>query len=224
MKALTINGLCSAALVQVTNVASWIDDNVAMGAKITAEEEAYSDMLDAEIEAKILPKFRRGMQNINAIQASSFVTGEALIYAEKLRDVAKFTADIELRAYDKRSDLIVQLASQLNSSVATTTDFYKSLVHYAIEYARIKLTAKKEESDFNVEMDEKDAEWDLKVFQHGGNLMAAIAGAAATVNKKPNMIMSALGGALSGAAAGASLGPYGAAGGAILGGLSGLLG
>lgn len=226
-KALSITNLWSDALSQIALVAAEVDAVVTTAsttAKITAVEEAYSDMLDAEVSTKILPKFRRGMQNIGAVQASSFVVGEALIYAEKARDVAKFTADLELRAFDKRNDMIVQLVSNLNSSTASAVDFYKTMIHYSIEFARIKFTAKKEESDFNVEMDEKDAEWDLKVFQHGGNLMAAIAGAAATVNKKPNMIMSALGGALSGAAAGASLGPYGAAGGAILGGLSGLLG
>jgi len=227
--------LLSDALTQFAAVATAVDtiySAVTVGSRIDAVKTAYSDMVDDEISVKVLPKFRRGMQDINAVQTSSFVIGEALIYAEKTRAVAKFAADIELRAYDKRGDLVVQLVGEQIKFMNARLDFSKTVAHYGTEFTRIKVIAKKEESEANIELTEKDAEWDLRVYQYGSNVMAAISGAAATVNKKPNSIMSALGGALSGVASGAMLGSavpgigtgLGALFGGVLGGLGGLFG
>ena len=99
---------------------------------------------------------------------------------------------------------------------------------YTIESRRIAVVMKNEEVAANIEIDEKDAVWDMSVFQYGCNVMAAIAGAAATT--KGNQPVSStgksvLGGALSGAAAGMMTGnPVFAGIGAVIGGLGGLLG
>ena len=229
--------MLSDALTQFAAVAASEDtiySAVTVGSRIDAVKTAYSDMVDDEISVKVLPKFRRGMQDINAVQNSSFVIGEALIYAEKTRSVAKFAADIELRAYDKRGDMVVQLVGEQIKFMSARLDFSKTAAHYSTEFARIKVIAKKEESEANIELSEKDAEWDLRVYQYGSNVMASIAGAAATVNKKPNSLMSALGGALSGLASGAMMGTaiggpgigtgIGALFGGLLGGLGGMFG
>ncbi|MBU2249632.1 MAG: hypothetical protein KKD77_22990, partial [Gammaproteobacteria bacterium] len=53
-------------------------------AEIIADVDAFSDILDDEINTKVLPRFRRGMQDINAVVSSSFVIGESVI--EGFRD------------------------------------------------------------------------------------------------------------------------------------------
>jgi hypothetical protein len=214
------------ALTEIPLIAAVVDPLVTdLTAKITPVVTAYTAMVDNEVQTKVLPKFRRGMQDINAVQTSSYVIGEALILAEETRDIAKFAADLELRAYDKRNDMIVQLSDYVLKSVQTNLTFHQTIAHISAEFARIKITAFKEQVEADAELDEKDAEWDLKLFQYGGNLIASIAGAAATVNKKPNQFMSALGGVMSGVAAGAAMGGApGAAIGGVLGGIAGLFG
>lgn len=226
LSGLSLTTALSDALAEIPLVAAVVDPLVTdMTLKITPAVAAYSAMVDNEVQTKVLPKFRRGMQDINAVQTSSYVIGEALIMAEETRDIAKFAADLELRAYDKRNDMIVQVSDHILRSVQTNLTFHQTIAHVATEFARIKITAFKEQVEADAELDEKDAEWDLKLFQYGGNLIASIAGAAATVNKKPNQFMSALGGVMSGVAAGASIGgPVGAGIGGILGGIAGIFG
>jgi hypothetical protein len=114
----------------------------------------------------------------------------------------------------------------------------ESLSRSTVEANRIKIVAKKEQYDEDSRIDEQDAKWDLEVFAHGGNLLAAIGGGVAVPNLAgKNKAASAIGGAMSGAVAGGMVGgaiagtetgsmagPYGAAIGAVLGAAVGLLG
>jgi len=105
-------------------------------------------------------------------------------------------------------------------------------VRMSVEANRIKIVAKKEQTDQDAVIDDSDAKWDLEVFQYGGNLMAAIGGGTAIPNlAKKNAAASVIGGAMMGAASGAMVGaqigagggPYGAGIGAVLGAAVGLL-
>ena len=230
--ALSLTTLVSDALASIADITTAVDAIVTdsgLGSRIATDVSTYSDILDNEVDTKILPKFQRGMQDINAVMSSSFVIGEALIEAEKLRQVAKFTADLELRAFSERNNIIVSLGDFTLKSLSARLDFYKTVAQLSVEFARIKIVAMKEYTDAGIELDEKDATWDLRVFQHGANLMAAISGAAATTNSKSGM-GSVLGGVFSGASAGAMVGnavpglgtAAGAGIGAILGGIAGI--
>lgn len=228
---LSLPTVISDTLSNFTTVATLMDTLVPFSVTdtlIAAEVEAYSDILDNEITVKALPKFQRGMQDVNAVQSSSFVIGSALLYAEKTRQVAKFTADLLLKSNSDRNQLLPHIIELEQKAITVRQDFYKVIAQYAVEFARISIVAKKEQVDTNLLVEEKDATWDLRVFQHGGNLMAAIAGAAATVNSQgTGGFSSVLGGAISGAASGAMItggNPIGAAVGGVLGGISSIFG
>lgn len=215
-------------------------------ATIVADVAAFADQLDDEIDIKVLPKFRRGMQDINAVVSSAFPIGEAIIEAFRDRDVAKYNTALRLDALkeNKQIDTInAQLHQDIKSlRVGATQQMLQLMVqrlsweeNYArmfIEANRIKIVAKKEENDQNDIIDEHDAKWDLEVFQYGANVMAAISGGTSGAGRIPSRVQSAIGGALSGAAAGAMIagaskgavtGPVGAGIGAVLGLASGLL-
>lgn len=96
------------------------------------------------------------------------------------------------------------------------------------EIAKLGIIAKKEETEANNELEVDEALWDLEVFQHGANLLAAIGSGTALTKNKPNKAGSALAGALSGAAMGAYSGGTtfswpGAIVGGVLGGAAGYL-
>ena len=80
------------------SVADMADVDGITEAVIVADVDAFADQLDDEINTKVLPQFRRGMQDINAVVSSSFVIGEAILWAFRDRDVAKHNSAIRLSA------------------------------------------------------------------------------------------------------------------------------
>ena len=204
-------------------------------ANIAADVAAYADILDDDIAARVLPRFRRGMQDINAVVSSAFPIGEAIIEAFQARDVAKYAATLRSSLSDKRLQVVEQMMNMMARRIGWNEVYAKIL----IEAKRIKIVAKKEQTDQDATIDDADAKWDLEVFAYGGNLMAAIGGGTAIPNMaKKNVGMSTIGGGISGAAAGASIGssvtagtaygssggPWGAAIGAVVGLAAGYLG
>jgi len=200
-------------------------------ANITADVAAFQAQLDDNITTRVLPRFRRGMQDINAVVSSAFPIGESIIESFQARDVAKYTATLRMNLGDKRTQAIEQMMNLMSRRIGWEEDYTRMV----IEANRIKIVAKKEQADKDAQIDEQDAKWDLEVFQHGGNLMAAIGGGTVIPNvsgKSP--AASAIGGAMSGAAMGALAGmamgpaaplsvPMMALAGGILGGGAGLL-
>jgi hypothetical protein len=94
-----------------------------------------------------------------------------------------------------------------------------------VEANRIKIVAKKEEADRNLEIDALDARWDMETYQYGANLMAAPGGGTMVPTRGGSAAASVLGGVMSGAASGASLGTSVSPGyGTLIGGILGAVG
>ncbi len=175
--------------------------------------DAYAADLDARLTSEVIPRFERGMQDINAVTSSAFAIGRALLEENLDRQVAKYSADLNLKLYSDDALKLIQLK----------LEYQRAATMALADIHRIKIVAKKEEADRGAEIDEKDALWDLEVFKYGGNMLAAIGGGT-TATQKPSTAQSVIGGALAGAAAGGMVGgPWGALGGAVLGAAAGLL-
>lgn len=188
----------------------------------------YAEEAENELTTRVLPQFKRGMQNVNASAASAFVIGEALLRATNTRDVNKFRSAMELDYAIKRKELTLAGLKEYAVVTNLNTEFYKVLVHYTTEVNRIRILAYKEEIETNLEYDVKDALWDLSLYREGANLLAAIGGGTTqSPTNEPSKAQSAIGGALSGASTGAMLASGTAVGGpvgAAVGGLIGLAG
>jgi hypothetical protein len=182
---------------------------------INADVAAFADQLDDEINTKVLPRFRRGMQDINAVVSSAFVIGESVIEGFRNRDVAKHASSARLNALS----LVAAGTEQMIGMMSRRIAFEESYAKFIVDSRKIKIVAKTEETERNIEYDEEDALWNLKLFQYGANLMAAPGGGTATnTPSKLSKTASTIGGAAAGAGTGAVIaGPYGAAVGAVLG-------
>ena len=202
-----------------------IDECIINEASLTAEIAANDAIVNDKINTDTIPRFQAGMRDINAVVSSAFVLGLSNIEAFAQRDKNKFGADLRLDAYRQRNKMIMQGAEQIINLLTQRLSFNQIVAQMTIEAKRITYVMKSEEDNTNLEIDEKDARWDLEVFSYGGNLMAAPGGGISTTgSQKSSKMQSTLGGALSGAAAGAAVGgPVGAAVGGVLGGLGGLL-
>jgi hypothetical protein len=138
------------------------------------------------------------------VQSSSYTIGEALLWSSLVRDENKYAADLYLRAYSERNAAIPAFMEYELKYIGLKVEFAKIIAQYDAEFARIAIVAYKEQTDKQLEIDEKDARWDLGVYQYGGNFMAAIAGAASTVQTTPGW-QSQLGGVFSGIGAASSI-------------------
>lgn len=171
-------------------------------AAIIADAVAFEAILDADMVANTLPRFRRGMQSINAVMSSAYVIGLSIIEGFRDREVAKHTSVLRLDLNARKLTATEQMMTLMGRRIAWHEGYAKTL----IEAMRIKIVAKKEEADKNLLIDVADAKWDLEVFQYGGNLMAAIGGGVAIpYSPGTNSAASTLGGVLSVVGAAASL-------------------
>jgi hypothetical protein len=94
-------------------------------AAIILDGAAFADQLDDEIANKILPRFRRGMQDINAVVSSSFAVGEACIEGFRDRDVARHISTLRVNAALKNSD--VEIANMGKDVQVGTANMTKAL-------------------------------------------------------------------------------------------------
>lgn len=224
------------------------DVNGITDAEIDNDIDAFSDQLSNDLTTKALPRFRRGMQDINAVVSSAFPIGEAVLEAFRLTEVARHGSSIRLTAAGKNADIELGKANIRveNEKLKTQVKFFRvqaselmlrllidrigwneAYMKTFIEANRIKIVAKKEENAVNMKIDEEDALWNIELFQYGANVLASIGGGVSNPKiKEPSAVQSAIGGALSGAAAGGQItggNAYGYAIGAVLGAASALL-
>ena len=198
-------------------IASVLDDT-----RIDNAVTEFSEDLGDRLTSEVLPRFEAGMRDINAVVSSAFAIGKSIMETQQTRQVSKYSADLHNKAF---SDDALQV-------IALKLEFQKNASHMTSEANRIKIVAKKEEIEGNIEIDEADASWDLGVFTHGANMLAGIGGGViGSEKKKKNVAGSTIGGAMTGAVAGAMVGSkigsvgggYGALIGAVLGAAAGYL-
>lgn len=238
--AITVFSGILAGIVDTTNWASFFtqaetsvgeisDITNVPDADINDAVDAFSDQRSDELTAKVLPRFQGGMRNINAVQSSAFVIGEAVIEAFNDRDVASYSANLRMKAMDisvQLKQLHINASNQMLNLMLNRINWQDMLMKTTIEQKRMKIIAKVEENEIDMEIDHKDAMWDFDLFQHGANLMGGPAGGTVVPGSgsKTSKTSSAIGGALSGAAAGATIGAptgIGAPVGATIGGVLG---
>lgn len=212
------------------NVDTTVDELDLMGFDPTAAVQAYDAQLTSILESTTLPKFRGEMRSIGAVQSSAFAVGEALMIANKDREVAKFAAEANLRMLDiklrVKAEMVKSGVDSVVSMMAKRIEHTQNAVHYGIEARRLEIAAMKEYMEKESEYDAQASLWELEVSEYVNHGIASIAGAATTsTGKKANSMTSAIGGAL----VGAGVGGYMAAGtavggpmGAVIGGAVGL--
>ena len=181
---------------------------------LTADVNAFADVLDADLDANVYPRFEAGMRDINAVLSSAFVLGRANIEASRNREVAKF-----------QSTQRVQRTNNGLQLVGMKLQYLQAVAHTVTEQQRIAIAAGKEQVDYDLQLDVLDRKWDLEIYAHGQSLLGSIGGGTYVPKKNtPDATTSAVAGAISGASAGSSMGGWGALAGAVIGGVSGYLG
>lgn len=235
----------------VSAVKSMLDNTLLDSAAVSAAVSAYGAMVHADVESRALPTFEAGMRDINAVMSSAFVIGEALIAAEEARNVAKFTSDLQLAQWSDRNKILanmsitlldaqfkvmqanMQLAEMLGKFFIQGVEYKRALTQALVDALRMKIVAKKEETDENLRIQAARRKWNLELTQYAASMLGSAGGGHAvpqgTGERSGSTVSSVLGGVMAGASIGAMFndtigGQWGSIGGGILGGVAGLLG
>jgi len=171
-----------------------------------------SDMLDEDVDDRILPKFSVGMRDIDAVESSSYVIGKSLIEQDKINKVSKFDSEVKYNLLPN----IINLYSTRLTWQKDVVNYYGALIQ---TYYNVKIDTER----FNAEKAFNHRFWPYTVMEYERSALGVLTGAvsSSTKIKQDEGGSNILGSALSGAAVGAQSGNmYAAAAGGILGAAS----
>jgi len=191
-------------------------NDVVQGPEIENVVNAQSEMLQDDIDIKIMPKFLGGMRDINSVQATTFIIGKAIIQTSHVKALNDFSTKLRFQAI-----------SISNEQWANHLKWNESVVKTMSEMLKLYYSAELDINKANLEYQAKDIMWDINLFENARGIIGAMGGNAATSGaNEPSQAQSALGGAISGAVAGYKVSgenPVGALIGGVLGAASSFL-
>ncbi len=235
----------------ISSVKSMLDATLLDDSAISSAASAFGAIVHADTEAKVIPTFEAGMRDINAVMSSAYVVGLALIAAEEARNVAKFTSDLKLAQWSDRNKILanmsvtlldaqfkvhqanMQLAEMLGKFFIQGVEYKRALTQSLVDALRMKIVAKKEETDENLRIQAARRKWELKLTQYAASMLGSAGGghavAQGTGERSGSTVSSVLGGVMAGASIGSMFnevtgGNWGSIGGAVLGGVAGAFG
>jgi hypothetical protein len=219
-------------------------DNAAAAAENATTNPAIQQVVDTFTTRSLqrhfdaISTFSAGAVEFNAVNTSAFILGKAILEMDRVKEINNFEANLIQQTFNtgysaavgaianSRSDTNrsrnIILASSMNS-VIELIKFrmaqYGNAAQLLDQHKFRAIVAKTDEGEVQLKANVEDALWDFQLYQHAGNVMAAITGAA-TVPRGPGGAERVLSGVLGGAAVGAQVGgPIGAGVGAGIGGL-----
>ena len=93
----------------------WTDPSPAASDEISTSVDAFGDVMDDEINNKVLPRFAGGMRDINAVMSSSYAVGAGIIEGMRNRDVAHYQGELRIKAYLLRDEILAKNISEENN-------------------------------------------------------------------------------------------------------------
>lgn len=207
-----------------------IDDST-----LDADTTAFAAIQTQLLENTVLPPWKAGMHNINAVTSSAFVIGEAIIRAMNQQDIAKYSSGVRTQIVAKnaefnadflkqREDSKVKFNVQRNEMIRSITDvtmnmlmqsiaFNNELTMRGIQYAQVHIASKFDEKESELLIEESEAKWEMDLFQPVASFIGAMSsGGGVGAPKKPSRAVSVISSTIGTAATGASIGASVAAG------------
>ena len=158
-----------------TAVKNQVDNNVISTTIIDADIAAHASVIDADYDDDVT-KLQSGMRDIGAAMTSSFVIGQADLYAKKERALVEFGTRLYTETERQRNEMITAGVSLVFQAHLQRTGFEGDVARLTADAKRIKIIAKGEQAREDYEYDEMDAKWDLEMTNYGAAMLAGIGG------------------------------------------------
>lgn len=171
--------------------------------------QAEGAIMSEDIENNVLPRLMTGIRDIGAVSSSSFYIAKGNVEAERIRNLAKYSAELKYR-----------MLSMALERWKTNLSWHQSIVDMYSKMFQLYFAGKLDADNVYYSIKAKDSLWPFTVLDYQKAGLGAMQGAVSTsTGETAGTAQKAIGGALSGASAGAMVGGLPGAG---VGGLLGL--
>ena len=139
-------------------------------------------------------RFNAGMADVDCVMNSAFLIGQSMLELFHQREVDKFDADLRFKAHQDRVEFvrtapdsirefstrrwgyILQAITQMAKMQDDRIRAQYSAATLQTEISKMTIAAQVEQTNTDAQFDEKEAVWDLELFQYGANVLGAIGG------------------------------------------------
>lgn len=198
--------------LDIDALAAQIFESTVNSTEVSNLVSAESELLQDEIDVKIVPGFEAGLRDINAVNASSFIIGKANIMgAAKIKSINKYSSELQYR-----------LIPVAHERWKTHLDWNQNVISTYMAVMKLYFASAMDVHSFNHSMGAKESLWPFTVLEYERAALGSLQGARTTTGEKSGGEVSHLGAAASGAAMGMQMtggNPWGAA----IGGAAGLI-
>lgn len=208
----------------ITRAAALVDVNLVGETEIDNTVTAFENNQILR-HLRSVGRFAASMADRCAGDTSQFVIGMAALESDFADNVDQFEANLRIQIKRDKQSLIDAAVKEMIAILQLKIGSSLNLVQLQEGVTRVHIASITDQRNRDAELDVRFGLWDMEVFQMGGNILAAISGAAHP-NQGLSKFQSTLGGAASGAAIGTAVNPgvgtgVGAGIGALFGFLSG---
>lgn len=147
----------------------------------SADIDTYIAAMEAASKGRHLREVARvhaGAFAIRAVQNSQLQISVGFLSSERENGIA--LEDSRLRLYNsrERAETVLRIADQLLRHKLAKIQATEGAFRAQFDIGRFRIAAKQDQLGFNLEMETKDALYDLELFAYYGNALASINGAA----------------------------------------------
>lgn len=210
-----------------TNWEDAVDNVIAKLQSALPDDTAIATAVDKR-ESRLAPSHMRAIGrvaasygDINALNSSAFFIALALTEVDFQRQLNEFQNQLELNQETIRLQMIAQGIQLIIGNIHDKVRIAHAATNEYMSMNRGHVVMGSEEKNTNIDISYKDAKWDLEAFQWAGALLGA-AGGGTMVPDRPSDLQTAL--SIGSSVASLASGPVGAAVGAGVKGLVGLIG
>lgn len=185
-----------------------IFEDVINGTVVSEAISQEASRLSDEVEIVALPRMETGLRDINSIMSSSFIIAREQIEAERVKAIARFSAELKVK-------LMPIVADRWRGHL----EWNKAVIESYTNVIRLYITAALDTDGHNIDVASRHALFPFNAYQYWIAAVGTLNGATNTTAEAAGIskTQKAIGGAMTGAAAGAMFGPWGAAAGGVIG-------
>ena len=152
-------------------------DGVMSTAQIDGSVDAY-ERQQRRILLRAEGRLSAQFAEINAVQGSGFAVAIALLEQDHSVRSSDYETNMRMEYEFKRLDACMREAAQLLQAELNRIQLHVSEVGTQETASRFAVSAQRQNIDDQVKYDVNDATWQLMLYQHAGNALSSIAGAA----------------------------------------------
>ncbi len=144
----------------------------------TTRNAAIVNFLDRQENAFARAVSRTAMDHftIRGIMSTQATMAMANLEADRALEQTEYESRFDLATEERRANAIISMAGQWLQQKALKTEGRRTVWALEMEASRLEVTLKQDETEFNLEMEARDALYDLDLYPHFFGAMSAING------------------------------------------------